>query len=216
MSDNERQLLVSLRGTGKSIGEISVILGRSRATISKYVRGIPVLPEFQKEWLSKRGGNTLRAKERKNKASSQANHMVTKISEKESLLIATCLYWGEGNKKDFGFTNSDPLMVATLISCLTDLGLDKERLKISIRVYDDVDIRLAKAHWAKIVGIQENKILSVNILRGKKRGKLPFGMCRIRITKGNDYFNLLMATVELISKKLAPIAQRTELQTPKL
>lgn len=212
----EKQLLVSLRNTGKSISEISGKIRRSKATVSKYIKGVPVLPEFQKEWLAKRGGNALRAQERKNIATLKAKRILGSSQSKEPLLTAASLYWGEGNKKDFGFTNSDPLMIATLIKCLSDLGLSIERLRISIRVYSDVDIESAKTHWAKVIGINSNKILSVNILHGKKSGKLPFGMCRVRIARGNDYFNLLTTTIELISQKYAPIAQRTELQTPKL
>jgi len=37
------------------------------------------------------------------------------------------------------------------------------------------------------------KFVSVNVLDGKKNGKLIYGMCRIRITKGADVLKYIKA-----------------------
>ena len=79
---------------------------------------------------------------------------------------------------------------------------------MSIRVYEDINTKDAKIYWARITGITPDRIISVAVLSGKKLGKVPYGMCIIRLAKGNDYFNLLMATTKLISDRFTPVAQR--------
>ena len=208
LSGEERNNLIKLRKTGNSISEIATKLGRSKSTVSRYVKGVSVLSRYKESWASKRGGSAIRADERRKNTLIMARKFLQIPEKKDSLLIASCLYWGEGNKSEFGFTNSDPLMIKTLILCLTNLGLDKARLKVSIRIYEDINISEAKLYWAKVVGMSKKRIGSVNILSGKKKGKLPNGMCRIRIERGNDYFNLLTITIKLINKKYAPIVQK--------
>lgn len=57
-------------------------------------------------------------------------------------------------------------------------------------------------YWAQIIGIPSNRILNVNILKGKKRGKLQYGMCRVRVTKGGNYLKLLQSVAKVITEKL--------------
>lgn len=186
-----------LRKQGFSISEISAAINRCKATIAKRVVAIEVGPEFEKSWRSKRGGNTSRALARKEVARNNSTEIVGSLTKRDLLLIASCLYWGEGSKKDFSFINSDPKMINVMIVSLKKLGIDLNRIKLGIRIYEDIDSRKAKKFWQETTGLE---VRSVDVIRGNKSGKLPFGMCRLRLTKGNDYFNLFSATVELISR----------------
>ncbi len=141
----------------------------------------------------------MRAQLRRISARTKAHKLVGSLTKRDLLLIATCLYWGEGNKREFNFINSDPKMINTFLNSLTQLGLKKKRIKVSIRVYEDVSVHKAKEFWSRVTGVSETEIQRIDVIKGNKFGKLPYGMCRIRISKGNDYFNLLSATVELIS-----------------
>lgn len=215
LSAKEVAKIHDLRGNGSTVTEIAKDLDRSKSTIFEYIKGIDVPPEILRAISSRRGGSAMRAESRRRRARLRADSLVESLGEREMLIILACLYWGEGDKSEFGFSNSDPRMVKVFTDCLKRLGLGTERIKVSIRIYEDLDLDSALLYWSGVVGINKEDIVSVNILKGKKIGKLPYGMCRIRIEKGNDYFNLLTATVELISEKFAPIAQRIELRTPK-
>jgi hypothetical protein len=57
-------------------------------------------------------------------------------------------------------------------------------LRISVRIYEDLDREICLDFWSKVVGIEKEKFVNVNILPGKKQGKLLYGMCRVRVTKG--------------------------------
>ena len=204
-----------MRKTGFSIREIALEIHHSKSTVAKYIKDIPIQPEYYNIWHAKIGGNTTRAKDRKLKAEKEAENLLGSLTLRDQLIIASCLYWAEGNKRDFNFTNTDPKLIETFLECLRSLGVTQDRIKVSIRVYEDINVKKAKQYWARIAGISPSQICSVNVLQGKKKGKLLYGMCRVRLTKGNDYFNFLTGTIRLIGKKYAPVAQRIEPRTPK-
>lgn len=215
MTPSEKKRIHKMRQEGFSLQEIAVACNRSKSTISHYVQGIEVLPRFQRVWKSKIGGSAIKANERRIAAYAQAVELAGGLTPRDQLIIAACLYWAEGNKTDFSISNTDPKLIEAFLNCLLKLGVTRDRLKVSVRIYEDINKNEAKEYWAKITGITPNEISSVNILTGKKKGKLRYGMCRIRLRKGNDYFNLLLATVKLISENFAPVAQWTEQWTPK-
>lgn len=211
----ELRKIRDMRRKGYSIGEIAKDMRRGQTTIIRHIKGVKVLPEHIAKWKSKRGGSANRAINRRQKSLSIALKKLGALGNRDQLLIAACLYWGEGSKREFGFTNTDPRLIKAFLKCLYALGLEKERLKISIRIYEDIDSKKAKSYWAKVIGISASDIGSVNVLEGKKKGKLPFGMCRIRLVNGNDYFNLMMATIQIICNNYALVAQWIEPRTPK-
>lgn len=204
-----------MRREGSSIGEIASTFHRSKSLISSYVRDVKILPEFQESLRFRRGGSAKRAETRRQASLVQAVRLIDKLTLRDQLLTAACLYWGEGNKREFSLSNTDPRLIETFLSCLIKLGVRRDRFKISIRIYQDIDESRARRYWARIAGMSPTEITSVNVLPGKKHGKAPYGMCRVRLTKGNDYFNLLMAATKLITQDFAPIAQRIEQWTPK-
>jgi hypothetical protein len=195
--------ITRLRQTGHSLPEIKRIVKRGYGTVNKYIKNVEILPGYRSAWEIKRGGNTRRAEVRWQAAEKIVKEKLShSFSTREHLLIAACLYWGEGTKLDFGFTNSDPRMIKSFIRCLETLNVPKTRLRVSIRIYEDIDRKKAIAFWAKTIGIHSSEILSVNVLPGTKLGKLEFGMCRIRITKGQDVFKILQSAIKSITVQL--------------
>lgn len=132
------------------------------------------------------------------KAKTKAKNIISPLSKKEKMIIVSCLYWGEGTKNDFSLSNSDPEMIKTFVSFLKEFGINKKDLRVTIRVYSDLDKQKAIKFWAKTIGVSDKKILNVNVLRGKKEGRLKYGMCRIRITKGGPYLKLIKSIIELV------------------
>lgn len=60
-----------------------------------------------------------------------------------------------------------------------------------------------------------HQISNINILKGKKEGKLKFGMCRIGVKKGGKYFKLIISMINLLkSNYKAAIVQWIEQDTP--
>ncbi len=185
LSTNFVDQIKNLRSKGHSIAEISTILNLPKTTVYRYSAAVEILPEYLNVWKSKQGGSQKRMLEELEHAYLQGKNFVGVMSKKEKLLFLSALYWAEGNKKDFSLTNSDPNLISVFVNILKEeFNISNADLKISIRIYEDLNKETCLSFWSKIVGIPTDKFVSVNVLSGKKVGKLKYGMCRIRIVKG--------------------------------
>ena len=199
LSPEKVERIKLLRSQGHSLSEISREIGIGQSTACRYVQGIKILPKFRKIWLKKRNGSTKRKEKAENLAIYKAGLIVRKLSDKEKLLILSSLYWAEGAKVDFNLTNTDPDLVKIFIKSLKDvIGISDDRLRLNIRIYEDMDSETCVKFWLNLTGLTRDNLSSVNVLIGKKLGKLKYGMCRVRVTKGGDVLKYLVAVRQRI------------------
>lgn len=194
--------MVSLRQTGHSLPEICKITSRGNATVFRYVNNIKVLPEYVEILKSKQGGSKNRAIKDWDNSAKRAEKFLNIINSRDKLLILAALYWGEGTKRELNIINSDPELLRVFVECLTEIGVTRDKLRVTLRIYEDMAEEEIRRYWAHVLSIPEDSIISVNVLKGKKDGKLKYGMCRIRVTKGAPHFKLIMSMVELIKLKV--------------
>lgn len=202
LSGNQIRRIVQLREHGHSLPEIRNITGHGKATIFKYIQNVEILPRFIERWNNRRKSSVSRMIESQKKAKIEAEAVINELTRKDKIIIIGCLYWAEGNKKDFSLSNTDPVLIKTFIEYLSEIGVKKNDLRVTVRVYEDIDIKKACKFWARVVGISADKIRNVNILRGKKKGKLKYGMCRIRVVKGAYFLKLLKAVKDIIGENV--------------
>ena len=202
LSKNEINQIIRLRQTGHTLSEIRSLVKRGYGTVFKYMKNVPILPEYAELWKAKRGGSKFRATKEWQEAKEKVKNLIYPLGKRERLIILACLYWGEGNKSELNLINSDPSLIKLFVKCLKDIGVSKKQLKVTIRIYNDVDERQAIRFWADVVGISSGEISGVNILFGRKRGKLKYGMCRVRVQKSRLYFKLIMSIIALMKESL--------------
>lgn len=182
--------------------EISSILNISRTTVFRYASKVHIQSEFVDSWKAKRGGSTARMVQAKEHAYTEAKNILNHLTDKEKMLFLCALYWGEGSKKDFGLSNTDPVLVRVFVIILHDIfKVKKSDLRISIRIYEDLEKDVCLDFWSKIVGVPKEDFVSVNVLHGKKTGKLKYGMCRVRTVKGGS----LLKKIQGINKVVGEI-----------
>lgn len=197
-SPAEIKYIRSLRSKGLSISEIVKLSNKSKSIVSKYIKNVKITLKYQKLLLQKRNWVKQKSLLEWNEARLESNNRIKNISNKESMLILASLYWGEGTKKELNIINSDPNMLRIIIICLKQLGINNSQIKATIRVYEDLDHKMVTKYWAKALHIPEECFKNINVLNGKKIGKLPYGMCRIRVEKSSKYFKLVMSLIERI------------------
>ena len=208
MGLDEIQEIKSLRSRGYSIIEIGDKLKRSNTTIFRYIQGVKILPEFFKNWAGKRGGSKKRKTIKEIRSLEEAKKLIKVLSYKEKLILLSALYWGEGSKKDFGLSNTDPNLIRTFVNCLKDVfKIEDTRLRISIRIYQDLDREKCLEFWSKVTGVRKDNFVSINVLEGKKKGKLEYGMCRVRVLKGGDLLKKIVSINKVVANLIVPIAQ---------
>jgi len=184
----------SLRRKGLSLNEIKQKVLVGYGTIARYIKGVEIQPKYKRTWFGKRGGSRKRKRLAEIEASVKARKFITSLSYKERAIFLSALYWAEGNKRDFGFTNTDPEMIRIFVWGLQEIfSVPKDQIRVSIRTYEDLDKEKCLNFWSKVVGIPKDRFINVNILKGKKQGKLRYGMCRIRVTKGANMLKYITA-----------------------
>ena len=183
-----------LRQKGYSLPEIKKAVKSSHGSVFLHIKGVKILPKYWKEWHGKQGGSIKRMRIKEKLAKEKAEKTIVSLSDKEKMIFLTALYWGEGNKSDFNLMNTDSDLIRVFIKGLQEIfNISKNRLRISIRIYEDLDKQKCLEYWSKITGVPAEKFVSVNILKGNKKGKLPYGMCRLRILKGGDMLKYIKA-----------------------
>ncbi len=196
--------IVSLRKKGKSVSEISVTLATPKTTVFRYIQSVSILPEYRNEWLEKRGGSKKRKLLAQELADEYAQKIVKSLSKKELLLFTAALYWAEGSKIDFSLSNTDPLLIKIFMKGLVDvLGVKKSDFRVYIRTYEDLDKGKCINYWMKVTDLPREQIKSVNVLFGKKSGKLEYGMCRIRVSRGGAFLKTLRSVNLAVVNSLA-------------
>ncbi|MHB1316669.1 MAG: hypothetical protein ACYCZW_02310 [Minisyncoccota bacterium] len=98
--------------------------------------------------------------------------------------------------------NGDPILIRVFITCLRELGVTNRELKISLRLFEEINVDDAIKFWLETLNLPKNSITKINIIRGNKKGKLKYGMCRVRVEKGGEYFKIIMSMVSLILSKI--------------
>ncbi len=190
-----------LRKTGHTLSEIRNLTKRANGTIWKYIKDVSILSKYQDVWRAKRGGSKVRSNREWEESRVKASNIIRHIGFVEKMIILSCLYWGEGNKKDLNLINSDPFLIRTTLVCLRDLGIKNKEFKISLRLFGGINKRKAISFWTKILGLQYNTIKKIDVIKGNKVGKLKYGMCRLRVQKGGRYFKLIVSMINLIRLK---------------
>ena len=191
-----------LRSKGWTVPELSKKFSIGKATASRYIRKVKILPEFEDIWLSKRNGSAKRKERAVKKAARDANKLINNLSDKERILVLSSLYWAEGAKVDSNLTNTDPELIRVFVKGVKRiLGIRNDRLRLNIRIYEDMDKEKCIKYWLNVTGLKMENVSSVNVLIGNKIGKLKYGMCRVRVKRGGDMLKYLIAVRNQIISK---------------
>lgn len=198
LSKEELSRIKYLKSEGYTLLEIKKILKVSKNTVYRYSKNIKVKPEFLDFFESKRFSSRYLSKQNWEKAKEEASAIFANIKCDIKPLVLACLYWGEGNKKELNLINSDPMLVKTFVNGLYSIGVEKKDLLVTLRVYEDNNVEKTKLFWINTLDIEPKQILNINVLNGKKKGKLEFGMCRVRVRKGGRYFKLISSMIDFL------------------
>jgi hypothetical protein len=108
-------------------------------------------------------------------------------------IILTLLYWAEGTKSSFVFTNTDGEMIRVFLTILhRDFGISIERLQILIRLGTHQQKKEILKYWSRITGVSVAN-LRVNIHPQYNKTTARYGLCRITLTKGSQLLKVVSA-----------------------
>lgn len=201
LAAKEREVLIQLRMSGMSIPEICRETGVPKTTVQRHVKEVEIPANFLKRLREKQGGAKQRAKGLRENCFEEAEDFLGALSKRDYLILLIGLYWGEGTKRDFSIINSDPKLLQAFMVCLRAANIHLERISLSLRVHSDIPIEESKRFWSSSLGVPIERIGRIEVIEGKKKGKLAHGMCRIRVLSGIRERLLIQSSIALIGKE---------------
>ena len=203
ISDSIKDQIFKLRQHGHSIPEMHRLLGVSKSTVSRYAKKVDILPEYKNRWLERRNASKIISEKAWKVANKASEEFIENLTDKDLKIIGATLYWAEGAKRELSFINSDPEMVRLFVKILTSAyGVPKSSIQVSLRLFEDISTPEALRFWSGITGIELKNDTFIDVREGSKKGKLPYGMCRVKVKKGG----LLLKTFFAINKRVIAIA----------
>jgi len=201
----DREKAMRLRLKGASYSEIKKKLGISKSTLSYWLHDYPLSPERIRELRDKnprrieKFRNTMRKKKEATlfNAYQHVKKDISKLTKRELFIAGFILYWAEGTKASrytTALANTDPTMLRFFITWLELLGVKREKLRVRLHIYSDMDIKKETKYWSKELGISSRNFRSpyikkTEIGRLTYKGGFGHGTCNILVHNRdiNDY-----------------------------
>lgn len=191
-----------LRRTGHSISELMVLFSLPKTTVWHYIQGIKIQPKYIKKWRSKQGGSRKRSEDAWDKAMTEAESILSDQNRNYWASVLAMLYWAEGNKKEFTFTNTNPKMLDLVIRILSKLfNTRKKDLIVTVRYFTGMDERTCRNHWSNITRCHSDQI-RMRLNDGGTVGRSPFGICRLRLRKSGYIFKIIQCLIKKVPNNL--------------
>lgn len=217
--------VVSLRKEGFSYTEILSKAPIGYGTISRWCQHIKLTPEQKRRLYEKKTNTPLIANQKMRAALSReqasvwatekSKHLKSISNEEREILLGIALYWAEGTKiverkrTEIGFTNTDPIMIRSMMSFLrTVLLVPENKYRIVVRIGDKGNVVAAQNFWSTTTRIPLSQFGKPELLRlnenSKSLTKYPSGMCRIVVhnaSAARKIAALLVTLQELLTKE---------------
>jgi len=201
----EKQKALEMRKRGMSYSQIKEKLGVSKSTLSGWLYSMPLSEERIKELRDdnpvriERYRNTMRIKreERLYRQYQIVKKDIGVLSRRDLFIGGLFLFWGEGGKTLNGNTalsNTDPSVLKFFIRWLKVLEVPKDKLRVRLHVYADMNNETTKQYWSKILGIPlksfiKSYVKKSNISDLTYKNGYGHGTCMVSVANKvlNDY-----------------------------
>ena len=168
----DRRRAIELRLTGQTYSSIKAQLNVNKSTLSDWLKNVPL----SQEQIEKIGRDTIARRVEtyiKNTKMRRQNifdeycrkqrQKLLPLSRRELLIAGLFLYLGEGSKSRrslIQISNTDPAIIRFSISWLSDvLGISKDKLKIQLHLYKDMEIDKEISFWMGVTGLKRDQII---------------------------------------------------------
>ena len=193
----DREKALTLRKQGKSYSQIKKLLKLSKSTLSVWLRDYPLSKQRIRElrdWNEQRiekYRETMRKKRelRLKQYYKEQKKVLFPLNKREFFLSGLFLYWGEGSKTSttLSISNTDPSIIKFFIDWLTkNLLVPKEKIKIQLHLYTDMNIKKELKFWSEILNIHFKQFIKPYIkktssARINHKGGFGHGTCNARV-----------------------------------
>lgn len=202
MKLEEKNTARKLRNQGLSMKQIAAQLGVSKGAVSAWVRDIELTKDLlikidERRYLGRERSRKTRLDNiarRNNELDAQCKDEILPFLDRDLWIAGIMLYAGEGYKSKIvsgqrvELANSDPDILRVFVSFLIKVCVvPKEKIKIRLMLYEDIDAQEAQKYWSEELDIPQNQFSRPFIKRSYR--DLPFRHLR-RSKYGTAHLNV--------------------------
>lgn len=189
------------RRLGLSILDLVQKYDIPKTTVWYYIKNVEIPLNLKKKLLANQGGSKKRKVHREKLAEIFAAKLLAD-AERELTIAAVMLYWAEGHKKSFVFTNSDSKMLRLYIDFLIKiLKIKTEDIVILIRITDPITEKQVMSYWPRALQLPHS-VFNINHDNIQNKTKTKFGICRVMVKQSNFYHKVMMCLIFLLQNDL--------------
>ena len=183
-SRRRREQAIELRRKGLSYREIMDRIGGSMASMSLWLRNIPLPPEHRARMrqrhlaAAKRTGESLRRRrlEKEERIRREAAAELGRVTARDVFIAGVAIYAAEGSKQKPWQTgsntvliNSDPRMILLFLRWLEVIGVVRSGLTFRVAIHETADHVAAVDFWSRVVGVPSEQFLRTTLKRGNPK-----------------------------------------------
>lgn len=184
-----------MRNQGMSYSRIKEEVQVSNSTLSSWLQDFPLSQEQLLRLRSKdrqiercRNTKMTKRKARHDNIYIRARTTVGQLAKREIFISGLFLYWAEGTKAGRDvvcLANTDPNMILFFIHWLELQGVSKERLRVRLHLYKDMNERTVTAFWVQALQLPESQFRRPYIKktsfekRRNYKGRFGHGTCNL-------------------------------------
>lgn len=211
-----REMAIALRKKGMSYSQIKKDLSIPKSTLSNWLKNYPLSQERIRELQHdekriERYRETMRKKKEKRLQEYfiKQKKLLFPFNKRELYLTGLFLYLGEGSKQQLAqlsVSNTDPAIIKFfMIWLVKSLRIQKEKLRIQLHLYNDMDVHEEIEYWSKTIHIPKQQfsrpyIKKTSSDRINHKGGFGHGTCNLRICNARLTESVMMA-VRAITEK---------------
>ncbi len=175
----------------------------SKTGIWHHIKDIDLSDDVRKAIRSYRGGSKAEKIREWERAQKESDSILEHVDIRKAWpILYAALYWSEGTKSSFVFTNTDQKMVQVFLKIMrTNLGIKNEELDFMIRTCTPMNPIECRKHWSKVAQVPISQI-RVNHNDRHNKSHTQFGMCRITLRRGAYQLKLVHCLFRGIADKM--------------
>lgn len=181
-----------------------------KTTIWHYIKSIQLSEEARKKAHAQRGGSKKRNEKEWVRAQGHANSILERVNFSSAWpVLYAALYWSEGTKSSFVFTNTDSKMIQVFLFILrTYLGIKNEELDFMIRTCAPMNPIECRKYWADVAKVPVSQI-RINHNDKHNRSHTQYGMCRMTLRRGAYHLKLVHCLFQAIADTILSQSSRS-------
>ncbi len=198
------------RAKGISLSQLMSKYQMSKTNVWHHVKDIYLSPEKRKAIRSYLGGSRAEKVREWERAEKEASSILEKTDIKSAWpILYAALYWSEGTKSSFVFTNTDERMIRVFLFILrTNLGVKNDALDFMIRTCAPMDALVCRKYWAEVVNVPLSQI-RINHHDKHNKSTTKYGICRITLKKGAYHLKLVHCLYKGVADKMLVAGPRS-------